>query len=182
MARELRFHLPLGPFRERTWSWSRSVGAAQGAWHCGWQRHCSPAEPFPLAFLPWAVLWRGYLDGPAAFLALASAQHVSLLVRWFDLPFFVWWYHSWVFFPWWMSVTFVCDLDVPFGFQGKLPLLLSRMNEVGKVFLVTNSDYKYTDVSAAWIVGLVHHGISITQPVIGMGFDGTSSGGESCVF
>ncbi|MEE6485935.1 hypothetical protein FKM82_014457 [Ascaphus truei] len=26
----------------------------------------------------------------------------------------------------------------------KLPLLLSRMNEVGKVFLVTNSDYKYT--------------------------------------
>lgn len=31
--------------------------------------------------------------------------------------------------------------------QGKLPLLLSRMNEVGKVFLVTNSDYKYTDVS-----------------------------------
>lgn len=35
------------------------------------------------------------------------------------------------------------------GFQGKLPLLLSRMNEVGKVFLVTNSDYKYTDVSPA---------------------------------
>lgn len=46
-----------------------------------------------------------------------------------------------------MSVTFVCDLSL--GFQGKLPLLLSRMNEVGKVFLVTNSDYKYTDVSAA---------------------------------
>lgn len=31
--------------------------------------------------------------------------------------------------------------------QGKLPLLLSRMNEVSKVFLATNSDYKYTDVS-----------------------------------
>lgn len=29
----------------------------------------------------------------------------------------------------------------------KLPLLLSRMNEVSKVFLATNSDYKYTDVS-----------------------------------
>uniref|UniRef100_A0A8B9JAL9 5'-nucleotidase, cytosolic IIb n=1 Tax=Astyanax mexicanus TaxID=7994 RepID=A0A8B9JAL9_ASTMX len=27
----------------------------------------------------------------------------------------------------------------------KLPLLLSRMNEVSKVFLATNSDYKYTD-------------------------------------
>ena len=31
--------------------------------------------------------------------------------------------------------------------QAKLPLLLSRMNEVAKVFLATNSDYKYTDVS-----------------------------------
>uniref|UniRef100_A0A2R9CLZ9 5'-nucleotidase, cytosolic II n=1 Tax=Pan paniscus TaxID=9597 RepID=A0A2R9CLZ9_PANPA len=30
--------------------------------------------------------------------------------------------------------------------DGKLPLLLSRMKEVGKVFLATNSDYKYTDV------------------------------------
>ncbi|KAG8523522.1 Cytosolic purine 5'-nucleotidase, partial [Galemys pyrenaicus] len=29
--------------------------------------------------------------------------------------------------------------------DGKLPLLLSRMKEVGKVFLATNSDYKYTD-------------------------------------
>lgn len=40
-------------------AWSRLMGAAQGAWHCGWQRHHNPAEPFPLAFLPWAVLWRG---------------------------------------------------------------------------------------------------------------------------
>lgn len=31
--------------------------------------------------------------------------------------------------------------------KAKLPLLLSRMNEVSKVFLATNSDYKYTDVS-----------------------------------
>uniref|UniRef100_A0A8C7DJM6 Cytosolic purine 5'-nucleotidase n=1 Tax=Oncorhynchus kisutch TaxID=8019 RepID=A0A8C7DJM6_ONCKI len=30
--------------------------------------------------------------------------------------------------------------------KGKLPLLLSRMNEVAKVFLATNSDYKYTEV------------------------------------
>uniref|UniRef100_A0A8C7NP35 Cytosolic purine 5'-nucleotidase n=1 Tax=Oncorhynchus mykiss TaxID=8022 RepID=A0A8C7NP35_ONCMY len=30
--------------------------------------------------------------------------------------------------------------------DGKLPLLLSRMNEVAKVFLATNSDYKYTEV------------------------------------
>lgn len=34
-----------------------------------------------------------------------------------------------------------------FSLQGKLSLLLSRMNEVAKVFLATNSDYKYTEVS-----------------------------------
>lgn len=32
--------------------------------------------------------------------------------------------------------------------QPKLPLLLSRMNEVAKVFLATNSDYKYTQVTS----------------------------------
>lgn len=31
--------------------------------------------------------------------------------------------------------------------KAKLPLLLSRMTEVAKVFLATNSDYKYTEVS-----------------------------------
>lgn len=36
--------------------------------------------------------------------------------------------------------------------QGKLPLLLSRMNEVAKVFLATNSDYKYTVVSTRAVV------------------------------
>lgn len=30
--------------------------------------------------------------------------------------------------------------------KAKLPLLLSRMNEVSKVFMATNSDYKYTEV------------------------------------
>lgn len=30
-----------------------------------------------------------------------------------------------------------------------MPLLLSRMKEVGKVFLATNSDYNYTDVSSS---------------------------------
>lgn len=40
-----------------------------------------------------------------------------------------------------LSLLLVCS------HQGKLPLLLSRMNEVAKVFLATNSDYKYTDVS-----------------------------------
>ncbi|NXD16564.1 NT5D4 protein, partial [Nothocercus nigrocapillus] len=30
----------------------------------------------------------------------------------------------------------------------RVPLLLSRMREVAKVFLATNSDYSYTDVSS----------------------------------
>uniref|UniRef100_A0A8C2R4C1 Cytosolic purine 5'-nucleotidase n=1 Tax=Capra hircus TaxID=9925 RepID=A0A8C2R4C1_CAPHI len=38
--------------------------------------------------------------------------------------------------------------------DGKLPLLLSRMKEVGKVFLATNSDYKYTDVIIVYIFTL----------------------------
>uniref|UniRef100_A0A8C7EEJ6 5'-nucleotidase domain containing 4 n=1 Tax=Nothoprocta perdicaria TaxID=30464 RepID=A0A8C7EEJ6_NOTPE len=32
----------------------------------------------------------------------------------------------------------------------RVPLLLSRMKEVAKVFLATNSDYSYTDVSSPW--------------------------------
>jgi len=71
---------------------------------------------------------------------------------------------------------------VSLGFQGKLPLLLSRMNEVGKVFLVTNSDYKYTDVSTACIVVLVDNGVSKSQPFICMGFGRTCPGGESGAF
>uniref|UniRef100_A0A8D0DC05 Cytosolic purine 5'-nucleotidase n=1 Tax=Sander lucioperca TaxID=283035 RepID=A0A8D0DC05_SANLU len=38
----------------------------------------------------------------------------------------------------------------------KLPLLLSRMNEVAKVFLATNSDYKYTEVSRQFTPGTPH--------------------------
>lgn len=44
-------------------------------------------------------------------------------------------------------------LSSSFSHQGKLPLLLSRMNEVAKVFLATNSDYKYTDVSTVNFLG-----------------------------
>uniref|UniRef100_A0A8C2GKL8 Cytosolic purine 5'-nucleotidase n=1 Tax=Cyprinus carpio TaxID=7962 RepID=A0A8C2GKL8_CYPCA len=38
----------------------------------------------------------------------------------------------------------------------KLPLLLSRMNEVDKVFLVTNSDYKYTDKIMTYLFDFPH--------------------------
>uniref|UniRef100_A0A3B3RAY8 Cytosolic purine 5'-nucleotidase n=1 Tax=Paramormyrops kingsleyae TaxID=1676925 RepID=A0A3B3RAY8_9TELE len=40
--------------------------------------------------------------------------------------------------------------------QAKLPLLLSRMNEVAKVFLVTNSDYKYTDKIMMYLFDFPH--------------------------
>lgn len=47
--------------------------------------------------------------------------------------------------------------------QGKLPLLLSRMNEVAKVFLATNSDYKYTDVSTRVVVMVTVGGFPRSQ-------------------
>lgn len=40
-----------------------------------------------------------------------------------------------------------------------MPLLLSRMKEVGKVFLATNSDYNYTDVSGG--------AVSVPPPAMG---------------
>ncbi|XP_034465360.1 5'-nucleotidase, cytosolic IIa isoform X7 [Hippoglossus hippoglossus] len=38
----------------------------------------------------------------------------------------------------------------------KLPLLLSRMNEVAKVFLATNSDYKYTEKIMTYLFDFSH--------------------------
>ncbi|NXE57700.1 5NTC nucleotidase, partial [Casuarius casuarius] len=35
--------------------------------------------------------------------------------------------------------------------QPRVPLLLSRMKEVGKVFLATNSDYGYTDAIMSYL-------------------------------
>ncbi|XP_022259099.2 cytosolic purine 5'-nucleotidase-like isoform X1 [Canis lupus familiaris] len=40
--------------------------------------------------------------------------------------------------------------------DGKLPLLLSRMKEVGKVFLATNSNYKYTDKIMTYLFDFPH--------------------------
>uniref|UniRef100_A0A673GYZ2 Cytosolic purine 5'-nucleotidase-like n=1 Tax=Sinocyclocheilus rhinocerous TaxID=307959 RepID=A0A673GYZ2_9TELE len=40
--------------------------------------------------------------------------------------------------------------------DAKLPLLLSRMNEVAKVFLATNSDYKYTDKIMTYLFDFPH--------------------------
>lgn len=57
------------------------------------------------------------------------------------------------FFAFEFVVVDVCCV-VPL-FKPKLPLLLSRMNEVAKVFLATNSDYKYTEVSWKLMVGHV---------------------------
>uniref|UniRef100_A0A673NRH6 Cytosolic purine 5'-nucleotidase n=1 Tax=Sinocyclocheilus rhinocerous TaxID=307959 RepID=A0A673NRH6_9TELE len=45
---------------------------------------------------------------------------------------------------------------VHFKVNAKLPLLLSRMNEVDKVFLVTNSDYKYTDKIMTYLFDFPH--------------------------
>uniref|UniRef100_A0A665TEZ0 5'-nucleotidase, cytosolic IIb n=1 Tax=Echeneis naucrates TaxID=173247 RepID=A0A665TEZ0_ECHNA len=54
---------------------------------------------------------------------------------------------DWVHFKGTLKEKTVENLEKYVVKDGKLPLLLSRMNEVAKVFLATNSDYKYTDVS-----------------------------------
>uniref|UniRef100_A0A674MYR3 5'-nucleotidase, cytosolic IIb n=1 Tax=Takifugu rubripes TaxID=31033 RepID=A0A674MYR3_TAKRU len=56
---------------------------------------------------------------------------------------------DWVHFKGTLKEKTVENLEKFVVKDGKLPLLLSRMKEVAKVFLATNSDYKYTDVSIA---------------------------------
>uniref|UniRef100_A0A4W5QYI3 Cytosolic purine 5'-nucleotidase n=1 Tax=Hucho hucho TaxID=62062 RepID=A0A4W5QYI3_9TELE len=56
------------------------------------------------------------------------------------------------------SLSQLCSL-----MKAKLPLLLSRMNEVAKVFLATNSDYKYTHKIMTYLFDFPHgpkHGTS----------------------
>lgn len=43
-----------------------------------------------------------------------------------------------------------CSLFPSSFLQPRIPLLLSRMKDAGKMFLATNSDYNYTDVSRAF--------------------------------
>ncbi|KAK1802982.1 hypothetical protein P4O66_021514, partial [Electrophorus voltai] len=52
---------------------------------------------------------------------------------------------DWVHFKGTLKEKTVENLEKYVVKDPKLPLLLSRMNEVAKVFLATNSDYKYTD-------------------------------------
>uniref|UniRef100_A0A8C6UPB7 5'-nucleotidase, cytosolic IIb n=1 Tax=Neogobius melanostomus TaxID=47308 RepID=A0A8C6UPB7_9GOBI len=56
---------------------------------------------------------------------------------------------DWVHFKGTLKEKTVENLEKYVVRDGKLPLLLSRMNEVAKVFLATNSDYKYTDPGSA---------------------------------
>uniref|UniRef100_A0A8C9W010 Cytosolic purine 5'-nucleotidase n=1 Tax=Scleropages formosus TaxID=113540 RepID=A0A8C9W010_SCLFO len=54
---------------------------------------------------------------------------------------------DWVHFKGSLKEKTVENLEKYVVKDAKLPLLLSRMKEVAKVFLATNSDYQYTDVS-----------------------------------
>uniref|UniRef100_A0A3Q2Q6S1 Cytosolic purine 5'-nucleotidase n=1 Tax=Fundulus heteroclitus TaxID=8078 RepID=A0A3Q2Q6S1_FUNHE len=58
---------------------------------------------------------------------------------------------DWVHFKGSLKEKTVENLEKYVVKDPKLPLLLSRMNEVAKVFLATNSDYKYTEVSLYYI-------------------------------
>uniref|UniRef100_A0A669B2E5 Cytosolic purine 5'-nucleotidase n=1 Tax=Oreochromis niloticus TaxID=8128 RepID=A0A669B2E5_ORENI len=63
---------------------------------------------------------------------------------------------DWVHFKGSLKEKTVENLEKYVVKDPKLPLLLSRMNEVSKVFLVTNSDYKYTEKIMTYLFDLPH--------------------------
>uniref|UniRef100_A0AAQ4S5I7 5'-nucleotidase, cytosolic IIb n=1 Tax=Gasterosteus aculeatus aculeatus TaxID=481459 RepID=A0AAQ4S5I7_GASAC len=63
---------------------------------------------------------------------------------------------DWVHFKGTLKAKTVENLEKYVVRDGKLPLLLSRMNEVAKVFLATNSDYKYTDKIMNYLFDFPH--------------------------
>ncbi|XP_056891326.1 cytosolic purine 5'-nucleotidase isoform X1 [Takifugu flavidus] len=63
---------------------------------------------------------------------------------------------DWVHFKGTLKEKTVENLEKFVVKDGKLPLLLSRMKEVAKVFLATNSDYKYTDKIMTYLFDFPH--------------------------
>ncbi|XP_043993060.1 5'-nucleotidase, cytosolic IIa isoform X3 [Gambusia affinis] len=63
---------------------------------------------------------------------------------------------DWVHFKGSLKEKTVENLEKYVVKDPKLPLLLSRMNEVAKVFLATNSDYKYTEKIMTYLFDFSH--------------------------
>uniref|UniRef100_A0AAY4EYS4 Cytosolic purine 5'-nucleotidase n=1 Tax=Denticeps clupeoides TaxID=299321 RepID=A0AAY4EYS4_9TELE len=63
---------------------------------------------------------------------------------------------DWVHFKGTLKEKTVENLEKYVVRDAKLPLLLSRMNEVARVFLATNSDYKYTDKIMKYLFDFPH--------------------------
>uniref|UniRef100_A0A7N8X1J4 Cytosolic purine 5'-nucleotidase n=1 Tax=Mastacembelus armatus TaxID=205130 RepID=A0A7N8X1J4_9TELE len=63
---------------------------------------------------------------------------------------------DWVHFKGSLKEKTVENLEKYVVKDPKLPLLLSRMNEVAKVFLATNSDYKYTEKIMTYLFDFPH--------------------------
>uniref|UniRef100_A0A6Q2Y8J1 5'-nucleotidase, cytosolic IIb n=1 Tax=Esox lucius TaxID=8010 RepID=A0A6Q2Y8J1_ESOLU len=63
---------------------------------------------------------------------------------------------DWVHFKGTLKQKTVENLEKYVVRDAKLPLLLSRMNEVAKVFLATNSDYKYTHKIMTYLFDFPH--------------------------
>ncbi|KAJ4944167.1 hypothetical protein JOQ06_012712 [Pogonophryne albipinna] len=63
---------------------------------------------------------------------------------------------DWVHFKGTLKQKTVENLEKYVVRDGKLSLLLSRMNEVAKVFLATNSDYKYTEKIMTYLFDFPH--------------------------
>ncbi|XP_077351268.1 cytosolic purine 5'-nucleotidase isoform X1 [Festucalex cinctus] len=63
---------------------------------------------------------------------------------------------DWVHFQGSLKEKTVENLETYVVKDPKLPLLLSRMNEVAKIFLATNSDYKYTEKIMTYLFDFPH--------------------------
>lgn len=63
---------------------------------------------------------------------------------------------DWVYYKSSLKEQIVENLEKCVVKDGKLPLLLSQMKEVGKVFLATNSDYKYRDKIMTYLFEFPH--------------------------
>lgn len=85
----------------------QSAGSSTGCLALAWQRHRSPAEPFPSPEpCSGGITWTSSFPG-----SLASAKSVGFCACWFDLPCFIWWDRSWVVVCLWcISVWLLCPL------------------------------------------------------------------------
>uniref|UniRef100_A0A8C1K9E4 5'-nucleotidase, cytosolic IIb n=1 Tax=Cyprinus carpio TaxID=7962 RepID=A0A8C1K9E4_CYPCA len=102
-----------------------------------------PGRPFFIVLLSRYCCETGFKDGDLFMSFKSMFQDVRDAV-------------DWVHFKGTLKEKTVENLEKYVVKDAKLSLLLSRMNEVAKVFLATNSDYKYTDKIMTYLFDFSH--------------------------